>query len=86
MEERRKKGYVDSKSKDGGMSPHISREIAELVKPYCKAHNLNCTHFIEYCVKTQMKVLREKELREWLGGKTKEEIIDLYVTGNNTHL
>jgi hypothetical protein len=73
--EERKIGYFDSKSKDGGLSAHISRETAERVKPYCKAHNLNCKHFIEDCINARMDDLEKEELIQ----KPKEEIIDLYL-------
>lgn len=82
MKETKKTRFVNSKSKDGSLSAHISNKTAERLTRYCKATNQNRIHFIENCINAQLDI---KE-REWLSEKTKEEIIDLYLAGNNAHL
>lgn len=82
MEEIKKTRFVNSKSKDGSLSAHISNKTAERLTRYCKATNQNRIHFIENCINAQLDVLE----KEWLSNKTKEELIDLVLGGNNTHL
>ena len=82
MEEIKKTRFINSKSKDGSLSAHISNKTAERLTRYCKATNQNRIHFIENCINAKLDVLE----KEWLSNKTKEELIDLVLGGNNTHL
>jgi hypothetical protein len=82
MEEIKKTRFVNSKSKDGSLSAHISNKTAERLTRYCKATNQNRIHFIENCINARLDVLE----RDLLITKTKEELIDLILSGNNTHL
>jgi len=73
MRTRKEENYRHTKSKDGSLSIHLKREIAERLARYCRETNQNRTRFVESCIIERLDVVE----KEFLEDKSKEELIDL---------
>ena len=63
--------YIDTSSKDGGFTGHISPLTAQRMRAFCKATNINCTQFIEESVKEKLDRVEE----EMYHNLSKEDLI-----------
>lgn len=75
--------YRHTCAKDGGITVHICRDIAERVRRYCQLTNQNKTMFVVRCVKERLDELEEKLAEEILREKTKDELIQMIIKGRN---
>lgn len=77
---RNEKNYRNTKSKDGTLSPHISKKTAERIIRYCKANNLNKTKYIEECCNRCL----DSDERNMYDLFSKEQLIDMLLHRGET--
>ena len=80
--ERVENGYRKVTSNDGSFSPHIRKEVNEVLSRYCRITNQNKTRVVEMCIVKQINSME----KDFLESMTKEQLIDFIQHDRRTNL